>query len=88
MAITKKLLNDEQEEIVRRGLVCVNEMEKLLAATKKCLAESEIFPLYLADLQERSRVLGLLAAKHVVLSELKHHRVWAERSRVRRRQAG
>lgn len=69
--ISKKFLEEKQYELVYRGLKVIDEINKLTESVRKCLLESKTFPIYMLELQEKTRILGHLTVKYVGLEELK-----------------
>jgi hypothetical protein len=55
---------------INRAIHIAEEAEKTLAAVKRCLTESKLFPIYLADLQiQVDNLMYLNVANNAVMNE-------------------
>jgi hypothetical protein len=71
-----------RQEVVSAALAVLDEIEPLIAATRRCLTSSQPgFPIYLFDVHRCGLSLMLLAAQHSTLLE-------TERAKYVRRRRG
>lgn len=54
----------------RHAQETITKMQDLLKATSSCLEKSEVFPLYVVDIEERMRALSAFAVKDAALATL------------------
>lgn len=61
--------NESTKYYLNQAKVVANKADDLLQSVKNCLTESEMFPIYLKDLQEMVNTLMYLNAAHNAVQE-------------------